>query len=259
MAISASSNIPNEYICPITSDIMFKPAKVSPCLHVFEKAAIEDWKTRAPTCPMCRVEIIAITLDEELEKKIYAVSYPIKDMKAEDAPASEPVEAEAPKVDCKDPAIKSLPVQIALPAMRSMALTPDLDRLYFKHLDSDDCKIANRYEKIRNIANCYFYGLNVKTDRVKAFFYYNKSAIGNDPVALRMLGIYYLLGTKIHPGLWTDSQQGAHYLQKASELGDRVSAELHFGIRQALMAIGQEHHFGWKTISYQVKTSALKY
>lgn len=250
MAISTSSNIPNEYICPITSDIMLKPAKVSPCFHIFEEAAIKDWKTRASTCPMCRVEIVEITLDEELERKIYAVSHPIKDMKSEDAPAPASLQAEAPKADCKEPALKSVPIQAALPVMRATALTPDLDDLYFTYLNSDESNIVNRYAKIRNIGNCFFYGLNVKRDRVKAFFYYNKSAVGNDPVAMRMLGLYYLLGTKLHPGLWIDFQRGEEYLRKASKLGDKVSEELHFNIRKALVAIGQEHHFGWKTISY---------
>lgn len=219
--MDAPSNIkiPDEYMCPITHEVMLKPVKIEPCLHIFDMSAIQAWSAKSSSCPLCRKKIEKLTPDEELEKKICAISEPIK---------MTPIK----KTNLSEKAVNSL----------------DLDSVINKNYILDESK-SNRYHALRCVGNKFFYGVDTEINRIKAFYYYTKSAEGCDAVALRMLGKYYLLGDKLHPGLTVDYQEAEKYLWMASEMGDEESINLHIFVRGLFERLGLEQHFGWKTVS----------
>ena len=52
-----NSNVPEEYLCPITHAIMKQPVSLA-CGHTFEKNALEHWLSQKNMCPTCRKEVI---------------------------------------------------------------------------------------------------------------------------------------------------------------------------------------------------------
>jgi len=66
---SVNIEIPPEFKCPITQDLMIYPIRTN-CFHAFEKSAIERWVTQNGTCPNCRVYITTIIPDQDLTRRI---------------------------------------------------------------------------------------------------------------------------------------------------------------------------------------------
>lgn len=234
-SISNIGSVPDEYICPITQEQMVKPTKIEPCLHVFDKIAIEIWNSKSKSCPLCRKEIVKLTPDQELENKIYGVASLLK-----------PENAIAPSQE----KVQTAPETPSTPFSKQADLSEE-DRLYLSTLDSeDDCKpkSAALYVQYRLIGNRYFHGINIKEDRRKALYYYVKSAAGCDAEAMRMLGTYYLLGDKLLPGHFSNFQLAERYLWMACEQGDQKAIDLYSYTRGLFVKLGMEQHFGSKTI-----------
>ena len=76
-------NIPDEFSCPITQDVMISPVRTN-CPaplnnrnfqgHVFEKLALANWfrqpRMQARNCPVCRKHITQVVPDTQLARKI---------------------------------------------------------------------------------------------------------------------------------------------------------------------------------------------
>lgn len=253
MDAPSSINIPDEYMCPITHEIMLEPMKLEPCSHIFDKFAIETWSAKSSSCPLCRKNIDKITPDKELEKKICAISNLIKENKCEDTPPLQQLNALSPPLKISTPLDNEntevpAPIKKQTNFSEKAVKTLDSDGALISTYVLDDSK-SNRYHALRCAGNRYFFGVNTKIDRIKAFYYYTKSAEGCDAVALRMLGKYYLLGDKLHPGLTIDYQLAEKYLWMASEMGDQESIDLHIFVRGIFVKFGLEQHFGSKTLS----------
>lgn len=56
------SNIPNEYLCPITQSLMKNPVSLT-CGHTYDRDSIEQWfRTNEKSCPTCRMTMSNPTL-----------------------------------------------------------------------------------------------------------------------------------------------------------------------------------------------------
>jgi len=65
-----NSNIPQEFLCPITQNIMKDPVSLQ-CGHSFDKEALENWLRMKNVCPTCRKEItVAPTVNWSLKSLI---------------------------------------------------------------------------------------------------------------------------------------------------------------------------------------------
>ena len=61
------------FTCPITLDIMEDPVTTTPCGHMFEKDAIEEYlRTVGSTCPICRSAVMTITQNYTFKNVIQA-------------------------------------------------------------------------------------------------------------------------------------------------------------------------------------------
>ena len=58
MSVSNTSVIPDEFLCPITGEIMTDPVNVCAEGHIFERAAINRWSSEGRNnCPTCRTPL----------------------------------------------------------------------------------------------------------------------------------------------------------------------------------------------------------
>lgn len=64
-----SSQVPEEFLCPISGNLMRNPVTLK-CGHTFDKSSIEEWKQRSDTCPNCR----------ELITDSFTVNYTLKSL-----------------------------------------------------------------------------------------------------------------------------------------------------------------------------------
>ena len=66
-------NIPQDFICPISSDLMVDPI-ITNFIHNFERLHFLRWitesVTREVTCPLCRTKITSYGTDENLQERI---------------------------------------------------------------------------------------------------------------------------------------------------------------------------------------------
>ena len=72
---------------------------------------------------------------------------------------------------------------------------------------------------------CYTHGIGGNKDLDKAFFWFQKSALQNEPYALYALGVFYLLG---HKGHMKDVKKAKEYFQKAIKYGYGSDEIIHF-------------------------------
>jgi len=68
--MSASSVIPNEFLCPITGEIMMDPVNVCAEGHIFERAAINQWSATRNNCPTCRTPLGSHRPERHLKQAI---------------------------------------------------------------------------------------------------------------------------------------------------------------------------------------------
>ena len=72
----AITKIPQDFTCPITSDIFIDPIKTdcptSETGHIFEKLALANWfrQKQSCTCPLCRHSVNTVLPDEALARRI---------------------------------------------------------------------------------------------------------------------------------------------------------------------------------------------
>ena len=60
----SSDNVPEEFKCPITQDIMFEP-RTATCGHTFEREAIRRWCEVTTRCPICNSIVTSESLRQE--------------------------------------------------------------------------------------------------------------------------------------------------------------------------------------------------
>jgi hypothetical protein len=68
--MSASSVIPDEFLCPITGEIMMDPVNVCAEGHIFERAAINQWSLTRNNCPTCRTPLGSHRPERHLKQAI---------------------------------------------------------------------------------------------------------------------------------------------------------------------------------------------
>jgi TPR repeat protein len=66
-----------------------------------------------------------------------------------------------------------------------------------------------------DLGYCYFYGIGVREDHLKAVYWYKKAAKMNVPRALYNLGLCYKHGA----GVVKSSRWAKHYFEKAQKVG----------------------------------------
>lgn len=54
---TANVEIPEEMKCGICFEVMAVPTALAPCMHTFCKKCIDQWTTRADTCPFCKTKV----------------------------------------------------------------------------------------------------------------------------------------------------------------------------------------------------------
>ena len=65
------SAIPNEFLCPITGEIMVDPVNVCAEGHIFERSAINQWSTQGQNnCPTCRTPLGSHRPERHLKQSI---------------------------------------------------------------------------------------------------------------------------------------------------------------------------------------------
>ena len=68
--MSAPSVIPDEFLCPITGEIMMDPVNVCAEGHIFERTAINQWSATRNNCPTCRTPLGSHRPDRHLKQAI---------------------------------------------------------------------------------------------------------------------------------------------------------------------------------------------
>jgi len=73
MSVAMNSVIPDEFLCPITGEIMMDPVNVCAEGHIFERAAINRWSTQGQNnCPTCRNPLGSHRPERHLKTSIQA-------------------------------------------------------------------------------------------------------------------------------------------------------------------------------------------
>lgn len=73
MSVSNTSVIPDEFLCPITGEIMTDPVNVCAEGHIFERAAINRWSSEGRNnCPTCRTPLGSHRPERHLKSAIQA-------------------------------------------------------------------------------------------------------------------------------------------------------------------------------------------
>lgn len=73
MSVSNTSVIPDEFLCPITGEIMTDPVNVCAEGHIFERAAINRWSAEGRNnCPTCRTPLGSHRPERHLKTAIQA-------------------------------------------------------------------------------------------------------------------------------------------------------------------------------------------
>jgi Hint-domain/U-box domain/von Willebrand factor type A domain/VWA / Hh protein intein-like len=73
MSIAMNSVIPDEFLCPITGEIMMDPVNVCAEGHIFERAAINRWSAEGQNnCPTCRTPLGSHRPERHLKSVIQA-------------------------------------------------------------------------------------------------------------------------------------------------------------------------------------------
>ena len=70
--------IPDEFLCPITGEIMMDPVNVCAEGHIFERAAINQWSLTRNNCPTCRTPLGSHRPERHLKQAIadWLVAHP---------------------------------------------------------------------------------------------------------------------------------------------------------------------------------------
>ena len=68
--MSAAIVIPDEFLCPITGEIMTDPVNVCAEGHIFERAAINQWSATRNNCPTCRTPLGSHRPERHLKQAI---------------------------------------------------------------------------------------------------------------------------------------------------------------------------------------------
>ena len=68
--MSASSVIPDDFLCSITGEIMTDPVNVCAEGHIFERAAINQWSLTRNNCPTCRTPLGSHRPERHLKQAI---------------------------------------------------------------------------------------------------------------------------------------------------------------------------------------------
>lgn len=63
-----ASNIPDEFLCPISHEIIKEPIKLN-CSHIFDKDHIYEWLEKSQTCPICRKGVLKESFKVDLSFK----------------------------------------------------------------------------------------------------------------------------------------------------------------------------------------------
>jgi Mg-chelatase subunit ChlD len=66
----SASVIPDEFLCPITGEIMMDPVNVCAEGHIFERAAINQWSLTRNNCPTCRTPLGSHRPERHLKQAI---------------------------------------------------------------------------------------------------------------------------------------------------------------------------------------------
>ena len=71
--------IPDEFLCPITGEIMMDPVNVCAEGHIFERAAINQWSLTRNNCPTCRTPLGSHRPERHLKQAIadWLVAHPL--------------------------------------------------------------------------------------------------------------------------------------------------------------------------------------
>lgn len=62
--------IPDEFLCPITGEIMVDPVNVCAEGHIFDRAAINQWSLTRNNCPTCRTPLGSHRPERHLKQAI---------------------------------------------------------------------------------------------------------------------------------------------------------------------------------------------
>jgi hypothetical protein len=68
--MSSAIAIPDEFLCPITGEIMMDPVNVCAEGHIFERAAINQWSATRNNCPTCRTPLGSHRPERHLKQAI---------------------------------------------------------------------------------------------------------------------------------------------------------------------------------------------
>ena len=78
MSASSVIAIPDEFLCPITGEIMVDPVNVCAEGHIFERSAINQWSLTRNNCPTCRTPLGSHRPERHLKQAIadWLVAHP---------------------------------------------------------------------------------------------------------------------------------------------------------------------------------------